>query len=96
MSVARQWVAEIARFAPELRVHLHHGSDRLANEELHRKARAVDVVVTSYDIATRDVEALAEVAVGPAAAGRGAGREEPGHEARACAAAACRRGGASR
>ncbi|HUZ82448.1 MAG TPA: DEAD/DEAH box helicase, partial [Gaiellaceae bacterium] len=61
MSVARQWVAEIARFAPELRVHLHHGSDRLANEELHRKARAVDVVVTSYDIATRDVEALAEV-----------------------------------
>jgi non-specific serine/threonine protein kinase len=61
MSVARQWVAEIARFAPGLRVHLHHGSDRLANEELMRKARAVDVVVTSYDIASRDVDALAEV-----------------------------------
>ena len=61
MSVARQWVAEVARFAPELRVHLHHGSDRLANEELHRKAHSVDVVVTSYDIATRDVDALAEV-----------------------------------
>jgi SNF2-related domain/SNF2 Helicase protein/Helicase conserved C-terminal domain len=61
MSVARQWVAEVHRFAPGLRVHLHHGSDRLANEELHRKANAVDVIVTSYDIATRDVEALAEV-----------------------------------
>ena len=61
MSVARQWVAEVHRFAPELRVHLHHGSDRLANEELHRKANAVDVIVTSYDIATRDVEALADV-----------------------------------
>src|SRR5436305_1737145 len=61
MSVARQWVAELARFAPELRVHLHHGSDRLANEELWRKVREVDVVVTSYDIATRDVDALAEV-----------------------------------
>jgi hypothetical protein len=61
MSVARQWVAEVHRFAPELRVHLHHGSDRLANEELWRKVREVDVVVTSYDIATRDVDALAEV-----------------------------------
>jgi SNF2-related domain/SNF2 Helicase protein/Helicase conserved C-terminal domain len=61
MSVARQWVAEVQRFAPELRVHLHHGSDRLANEELWRKVREVDVVVTSYDIATRDVDALAEV-----------------------------------
>jgi SNF2 family DNA or RNA helicase len=49
------------RFAPDLRVHLHHGSDRLANEELQRKVREVDVVVTSYDIATRDVEVLAGV-----------------------------------
>jgi hypothetical protein len=61
MSVARQWVAEVKRFAPGLRVHLHHGSDRLSNEELWRKVREVDVVVTSYDIATRDVDALAEV-----------------------------------
>jgi hypothetical protein len=61
MSVARQWVAEVERFAPGLRVHLHHGSDRLANEALVRKVRAVDVVVTSYDIATRDVEVLAGV-----------------------------------
>ena len=34
MSVARQWVAEVERFAPSLRVHLHHGSDRLADEAL--------------------------------------------------------------
>jgi SNF2 family DNA or RNA helicase len=61
MSVARQWVAEVERFAPGLRVHLHHGSDRLANEELQRRVREVDVVVTSYDIATRDVDVLAEV-----------------------------------
>ena len=61
MSVARQWVAEVELFAPGLRVHLHHGSDRLANDELQRKVREVDVVVTSYDIATRDVEVLAGV-----------------------------------
>ena len=61
MSVARQWVAEVERFAPSLRVHLHHGSDRLADEALHRAVSDVDVVVTSYDIATRDVDTLAEI-----------------------------------
>jgi non-specific serine/threonine protein kinase len=58
MSVARQWVAEISRFAPGLRVHLHHGAQRLSGAELERVARASDVVVTSYDLASRDVETL--------------------------------------
>jgi hypothetical protein len=62
MSVARQWVAELGRFAPSLRVHLHHGADRLTGAALAEKARASDVVVTSYDIATRDAEELAAVA----------------------------------
>jgi non-specific serine/threonine protein kinase len=62
MSVARQWVAEIDKFAPSLRVHLHHGSDRLEGEALAAVARESDVVVTSYDIATRDVEDLCLVA----------------------------------
>jgi hypothetical protein len=61
MSVARQWVAEAARFAPGLRVHLHHGSDRLADAALVEAVRQVDLVVTSYDIATRDVETLAAI-----------------------------------
>ena len=88
MSVARQWVAEAARFAPGLRVHLHHGSDRLADAGArstpsagrrrrrhvlrHRHARRRD--------ARRD-------RLGSAAARRGAGREEPADEARARAAA---------
>jgi len=58
MSVARQWVHEIERFAPTLRVQLHHGADRLAGSEFVARAREVDVVVTSYDIAARDVETL--------------------------------------
>jgi hypothetical protein len=61
MSVARQWVAEVARFAPGLRVHLHHGSDRLSDVALLDAVRATDVVITSYDIVTRDVDTLAEV-----------------------------------
>jgi hypothetical protein len=62
MSVARQWVAELARFAPTLRVLLHHGPGRLTGEALAEAARGSDVVVTSYDIASRDVEQLGGVA----------------------------------
>ena len=59
MSVVRQWGAEIERFAPSLRVHLHHGVGRLTGPALAAQAPACDVVITSYDIATRDADALA-------------------------------------
>ena len=36
MSVTRQWAREIERFAPSLRVHLHHGGERLTGAELAR------------------------------------------------------------
>ncbi len=62
MSVTRQWAREVERFAPSLRVHVHHGGERLSGEELQKVARASDVVITSYDIATRDVDALVGVA----------------------------------
>ena len=62
MSVVKQWGAEIHRFAPSLHVHLHHGSARLGAEELAHAAHGHDVVVTSYDIATRDADALAAIA----------------------------------
>ncbi|WP_411276998.1 DEAD/DEAH box helicase [Gaiella sp.] len=62
MSVTRQWAREIERFAPMLRVHVHHGGERLTGEELLQVARASDVVITSYDIATRDIDILAAVA----------------------------------
>ena len=62
MSVVKQWGAEIHRFAPSLHVHLHHGPSRLAAPELALAAQGHDVVVTSYDIATRDADALAAIA----------------------------------
>jgi hypothetical protein len=61
MSVVKQWGAEIARFAPSLRVHLHHGTGRFTGAELTQAAHNHDVVVTSYDIATRDIDTLALV-----------------------------------
>ncbi len=62
MSVVKQWGAEIHRFAPSLHVHLHHGPNRLGAEELVHAAHGHDVVVTSYDIATRDADALGAIA----------------------------------
>jgi hypothetical protein len=61
MSVTRQWAREIERFAPSLRVHLHHGGERLTGAELVEVARSSDVVITSYDIATRDIETLSSI-----------------------------------
>ncbi|MDX6411291.1 MAG: hypothetical protein QOE91_807 [Gaiellaceae bacterium] len=61
MSVVKQWAAEIEKFAPALRVHLHHGGDRLSGAAFAAAAQSSDVVVTSYDIATRDVAAFAAI-----------------------------------
>jgi non-specific serine/threonine protein kinase len=61
LSVARQWMHEVERFAPGLRVHLHHGPERLAGDDFVARARGTDVVITSYDVATRDVETLGQV-----------------------------------
>jgi SNF2 family DNA or RNA helicase len=61
MSVTRQWAREVQRFAPSLRVHVHHGGERLSGDELVAVARASDLVITSYDVATRDVDSLAAV-----------------------------------
>ncbi|HXM54231.1 MAG TPA: DEAD/DEAH box helicase [Candidatus Dormibacteraeota bacterium] len=58
MSVAGNWQREAARFAPSLRVHVHHGHDRVAGEELAETVRGCDLVVTTYGLAVRDQEAL--------------------------------------
>jgi len=61
LSVARQWMHEVERFAPGLRVYLHHGPERLAGDDFAARAREADVVITSYDVATRDVETLGQI-----------------------------------
>jgi hypothetical protein len=58
MSVLSNWMREIQRFAPSLRVHVHHGSDRLTGDAFAQKARDCDVVITTYGLANRDVETL--------------------------------------
>ena len=59
MSVVGNWQREAARFAPELRVHVHHGSERLTGEALAEAVTGSDVVVTTYGLVVRDQDALA-------------------------------------
>jgi superfamily II DNA or RNA helicase len=57
-SVGMNWVAEAARFVPSLGVSLYRGKER---GTLLEGAGPGTVLVTSYDIATLDVERLAKI-----------------------------------
>ena len=61
MSLVGNWQREAARFTPDLRVHVHHGADRLDGDSLAGALAGADLVVTSYGVATRDREALSGV-----------------------------------
>jgi len=57
-AVVGNWAAEAARFAPDLRVLVHHGAARAADSQLEKEIAEADVVITTYATAMRDVAAL--------------------------------------
>jgi SNF2 family DNA or RNA helicase len=61
MSLVGNWQREAARFTPGLRVHVHHGADRLDAGSLASLLADVDLVVTTYGVATRDRAALSQL-----------------------------------
>jgi nucleotide-binding universal stress UspA family protein len=61
MSLVGNWQREAERFTPDLAVHVHHGADRLAGEELTSALNAADLVITTYGLTVRDREALSRV-----------------------------------
>jgi SNF2 family DNA or RNA helicase len=60
-SVVGNWKREVERFAPGLRVMVHHGGDRASGEEFLAAAREHDLVISTYGLVRRDVEDLARV-----------------------------------
>jgi len=66
VSVLGNWERELARFAPTLRVLVHHGPGRFTahRAKLATRVKRVDVVLTTYSLAARDVEALTPIAWG--------------------------------
>ena len=52
MSLVGNWQREAERFTPGLRVHVHHGADRLEGESLAAALSDADLVLTTYGVAT--------------------------------------------
>ena len=60
-SVLGNWQKELERFAPELEVYLHYGSNRLKEEVFTEQVQASDVVLTSYGLTHLDTEEFESV-----------------------------------
>jgi superfamily II DNA or RNA helicase len=60
-SLVVNWAREIGKFAPHLRVAVHHGSDRNADTTTLANA---DVVITTYPVLVRDEEMLSQIDFG--------------------------------
>ncbi len=60
-SVVGNWRHELARFAPGLRVLVHHGTARASEDELAETAGQHDVVLSTYSLLHRDEAGLARV-----------------------------------
>ncbi|MFO1025589.1 MAG: DEAD/DEAH box helicase [Acetobacteraceae bacterium] len=57
-SLVPNWTAELARFAPDLRVAVLYGLDR---HERRRDLSGVDVAITTYTVLVRDIEDMAGI-----------------------------------
>ncbi len=61
MSVVGNWQREVERFAPSLRVMVHHGPNRLTGRTFKREAKKNDLVLSTYALAYRDQETFSAV-----------------------------------
>ena len=55
ISLLANWEREISKFAPSLKVKVHHGATRISN---YRDFRPYDVVVTSYSTVVSDIHMM--------------------------------------
>ena len=61
MSVVGNWQKEVERFAPSLKVMVHHGTDRLTGKDFVSEAKKHDLVISTYALAHRDEDTLSSV-----------------------------------
>jgi len=60
-SVVGNWARELDKFAPELKVHIHHGPDRPLGDEFADIVSENDVIITTYGLVHRDRETLHQI-----------------------------------
>ena len=56
MSIVGNWEREIRKFAPGMKVMVHHGSDRRSGRKFTEDIKKSDVVITTYGLLSRDKE----------------------------------------
>ncbi|MFM2078248.1 MAG: hypothetical protein RJA49_2138, partial [Actinomycetota bacterium] len=61
LSVVRNWESETARFAPFMRVMVHHGTGRASGDAFLNGVAQHDLVVTTYQVAAKDLALLQQV-----------------------------------
>ena len=61
MSVIGNWVKEFEKFAPSLKIQVHHGVDRPQGDAFINATDDADVVVTTYALVHRDNEFITKV-----------------------------------
>ncbi|MGO4888495.1 DEAD/DEAH box helicase [Anaerobacillus sp. MEB173] len=60
-SLLGNWHQEFSRFAPSLRVFIHHGKQRLDEEQFLQEINEYDIVITTYQLIVRDEKLFTEV-----------------------------------
>ena len=60
-SVLGNWQKEIERFAPDLKVYLHYGANRLKGEKFAAQAAAADIVLSSYGLTHLDLAEFEDI-----------------------------------
>ncbi len=60
-AVLGNWAEEAKKFTPGLKVLVHHGPNRAQGKAIAKAAAKVDVVLTTYGTAVRDVEELSAI-----------------------------------
>lgn len=60
-AVVGNWANEAKKFMPNLKVLVHHGQRRRKEKELLAAAKLVDVIITTYGTAIRDMDSLSKI-----------------------------------
>ncbi len=61
MSIVGNWLREAKKFAPSLKLMIHHGADRETGDHFVKEATSHDVIITTYALAHRDRDLLSRV-----------------------------------
>jgi len=59
-SLVGNWIHEIKKFSPSVRMMIHHGASRLEGENFVHDAKNHDLVISTYSLIQRDFETLSK------------------------------------